>query len=392
LLRRWRSDKDVRAQRIVAFDYLRGFIIVLVVLHHSVLAYCRFGHFDPLHYLWSSAPIVDTSKWLGFDLIVLFNDSYFMPLMFLLSGLFVWLSLTRKGSLAYCRDRLLRLGLPFAVVVVSVMPLAYYPSFRLTGSTIGFTEFWSDTIFHGPWPPGPAWFIGVLLAFDLAAVAIVSIFWRVDAPVESRFMPRPWQCFGLLVALSAIFYLPLLMLFGQARWFSFGPFAVQASRIGLYGLYFLAGVAIGRQGLQRFSATLGKASIWQCSVLAALLYLAFVALQIARRAGWLSLPPLRWLWLYGLYFVLFCAAANFAWVAIVLRFVRRPTALGDSLAANAYGIYLLHYAAVIWLQRALLDQPANAIVKATLVFVMALLLSWGCTIVLRRIPGIARVI
>ena len=116
----------MQAQRIVAFDYLRGLIVVLVVLHHSVLAYCRFSHFDRVDYLLSSAPIVDTSKWLGFDLIVLFNDNYFMPLMFLLSGLFVWPSLTRKASLTYCRDRLLRLGVPFVVVVISLMPLAYY--------------------------------------------------------------------------------------------------------------------------------------------------------------------------------------------------------------------------------------------------------------------------
>jgi glucan biosynthesis protein C len=389
LPRHWRLDKP---ERIVAFDYLRGFIVVLVVLHHSVLAYCRFGHFDPVHYLWSSAPVVDASKWVGLDLIVLLNDSYFMPLMFLLSGLFVWPGLTRKGSQWYGRDRLLRLGLPFAVAVVSVMPLAFYPSFRLTGATIGFGQFWTNMILRGPWPAGPAWFVGVLLAFDLAAAAIHAIVPRVGGRGASGDIPRPWQCFGILVVLSAVAYLPLLMAFGQARWFSFGPFAIQASRIGLYGGYFLAGILAGRHGLARFSAAFAKASAWLWLLSASLLYLGFVALQIGRLTGRVSLPPPAWMWLYGVYFVLFCAAANVAWFAIVLRFVRRPTPLGDSLAANAYGIYLLHYAAVVWLQYALLDLPAYAIVKATLVFVMALLLSWGCTIGLRRNPGVARVI
>ncbi len=183
-------DNVAPTQRIVAFDYLRGFIVVLVVLHHSMLAYAGFGHFDRVHYLWSSAPIVDASKWYGFDLIVLCSDSYFMPLMFLLSGLFVWPSLRRKGSLAYCRDRLLRLGLPFAVAVVSVMPLAFYPSFRLTGSALGFGEFWTNTIFVGPWPSGPAWFVGVLLAFDLAAAAIHAIVPRVGGRGASGEIPR----------------------------------------------------------------------------------------------------------------------------------------------------------------------------------------------------------
>src|SRR5215467_13007348 len=45
----------------------------------------------------------------------MFNDTFFMALMFLLSGLFVWPSLERKGSARFLRDRTLRLGVPFAV-------------------------------------------------------------------------------------------------------------------------------------------------------------------------------------------------------------------------------------------------------------------------------------
>jgi surface polysaccharide O-acyltransferase-like enzyme len=66
--------------------------------------------------------------------------------------------------------------------------------------------------------------------------------------------------------------------------------------------------------------------------------------------------------------------------------------LGDSLAANAYGIYLLHYAAVLWMQYALLDLSVNAIVKAALVFTVALVTSWGATSALRQIPRVASVI
>jgi len=47
-----------------------------VLLHHSVVNYTHFGSGDRM-------------RWLGFDLVVLFNDSFFMACMFLLSGLFV---------------------------------------------------------------------------------------------------------------------------------------------------------------------------------------------------------------------------------------------------------------------------------------------------------------
>ena len=48
------------AQRIPAFDYLRVFIIFLVVLHHAVMAYCTGGHAARGgDYTTATAPVVD---------------------------------------------------------------------------------------------------------------------------------------------------------------------------------------------------------------------------------------------------------------------------------------------------------------------------------------------
>src|ERR1017187_7812733 len=71
--------------RIAALDRARTFTTLLVLLHHSVLNYTWFGRGDPM-------------RWLGFDLVVLFNDSFFMAFMFFISGLFVRDSLARKRS------------------------------------------------------------------------------------------------------------------------------------------------------------------------------------------------------------------------------------------------------------------------------------------------------
>ncbi|WP_158928123.1 acyltransferase [Acidisphaera sp. S103] len=348
--------------RLIGLDYLRGFVIVMVVLHHSVLAYCGFGHFDARHYLWSSAPIVDSQRWVGFDIAVLFNDSYFMPLMFLLSGLFVGPSLRRKGRTAYLLDRLRRLGLPFALAVLTVMPLAYYPSYRMTGSQIGFGAFWVQTVFDGPWPAGPAWFVAVLFGFDVMAVAI---------------RPRPWHrgvSFIALAALSLATYLPLLVAFGSARWFAWGPFAIQASRVLLYAGYFYAGVAIGPA-----IRVQGRRPV----VLAAALFVLLLAVQSCRLHVPLLVPRIVWLVLYGVTVALFCAAATQAAVALFARFKRR-FAVWDSLSANSYGIYLLHYPFVVWGQYALLDADIGALPKAAGVFTGALGLSWCSSAVLRR--------
>jgi glucans biosynthesis protein C len=308
-------DKRLPSGRIVAVDYLRGFVTILVVFHHSVLAYCQYSHFDPTHYLWSSAPIVDGTKWLGFDLLVWFNDGYFMPLMFLLSGLFVWPSLNRRGSIAYFRDRVLRLGLPFAIAVVTVIPLAYYPSFRMTGVPTGFAQFWTGTILVGPWPGGPAWFLGVLLAFDFAAALI---HWMFAQGKDARALPRPLTGYTLLVALSVLAYLPFLALFGPTRWFAFGPFEVQASRVGLYAAYFLTGIVAGRRGM---AYSLNPRGWARWSLLTIVLFCCLAAIVLSRM-NVLVISPLAALMIYGLCLVLFCAAANFALFSIFARFVR----------------------------------------------------------------------
>jgi peptidoglycan/LPS O-acetylase OafA/YrhL len=119
--------------RDASFDYLRAFIVLLVLLHHSVLAYAVMWSAQPRTFSILPAPIVDPQRWAGFDVLVIFDDTFFMALMFLLSGLFVWPSLERKGGARFLRDRILRLGVPFAVAVGILMPLAYYPSYAITG-------------------------------------------------------------------------------------------------------------------------------------------------------------------------------------------------------------------------------------------------------------------
>src|SRR5256885_8803037 len=112
-----RSDRaKATAGRIIALDRARTFITLLVIIHHSAVNYTHFGSGDKM-------------RWLGFDLVVLFNDSFFMACMFLISGLFAHDSLTRKGSAVFLRARAWRLGIPFLVSIFVLMPLAYYPTF-----------------------------------------------------------------------------------------------------------------------------------------------------------------------------------------------------------------------------------------------------------------------
>jgi len=382
----------VAPARIAAFDRARTFIILLVLLHHSVVNYTHFGNGDAM-------------RWLGFDLVVLFNDSFFMAFMFFISGLFVQGGLKRKGAATFLRDRAWRLGVPFLISIFVLMPIAYYPTFlryHLPGTTdFNFLHFWWRTLTVGPWPSGPAWFLWVLLVLDLIAAALWQVAPRAIRALGSIIVAmrdRPVMAFTAFLAFSVAIYLPMRLAFGDASWLEPGgyPLPIQTSRILLYAGYFLAGVGVGaislRDGLLAADGEVAKRwTLW--SAYALLFYAAILVLVYAHH-NWVDFdsPPLVWRVGYGLAFALFSAAMVFAVPAVFLRYARSPSKLLDAMQPSAYGIYLLHYIFIIWLQYAVYDPSWPAGVKFAIVFAATLSISWGLTVLLRKIPIVARMI
>jgi peptidoglycan/LPS O-acetylase OafA/YrhL len=382
-----------RAGRRVDLDYLRAAVVVLVVWHHAVLAYVTWGELNRENPIETVSPVVDTATWVGFDLMVGLNDTFFMPLMFFISGLFVWSSLRRKGSGRFVRDRLLRLGIPFVVGALLLMPLAYYPAQltveRTFGGNTGLSTFWSDMAGSGFGTAGPLWFVWVLLVFGLIAAGLFAIIGD-SIPLEGKwqqsvFTRRP-AFFGLLFALSVVTYLPLAIAFDPEDWLGIGPFDVQISRLLLYLGFFLIGVGAGAYGLNRGVLAQGgdlSRRWWLWLVGGLFSYVGLIVLVVGEASESL---------LAAFLFLLTCSLLVVASLGAFLRHATRSNTVLDSLAANAYGIYIVHYLFVNWLQYWLLPPDLPAVVKAVAVFVGALLLSWFTTAALRRIPAVARVI
>lgn len=389
------------SDRNAALDRARTFITLLVLANHSVVAYTQFGRFYPNHYLWSTAPIVDTQRWGGFNALTLFNDAFFMSLMFLLSGLFVWPSLKRKGITHFLRDRALRLGLPFLAAIFILMPIAYYASFRLTGSHLSFIEFYLANFKQGIWFDGPAWFIWFLLLLDLLAIPVYLFAPRLIeaiAQLSLKSCQRPALFAAALIVASIIAYVPMLFEFGAVRWFNLGPFQVQASRVVLYGVCFFAGIGIGAapidQGLLAKTGALARQWVlWIIAAACAFGLLAFlVNFRRMRLSNLPGAPPFWWQSSYGVVYAIACVLICLAILALFLRFAQGERSVFDPPRDDAYGIYVVHYIPCLWLQYALLSAPLPAIPKALIVFVGTVAISWGATAALRAIPGVKRVL
>jgi hypothetical protein len=385
----------------LAVGYLRAFVTVLVLAHHAALAYHPFAPKATASLVaqprwWQAFPVVDSQRWIGFAWFVGFNDTFFMSLMFFLSGLFVWSSLERKGSAGFLRDRLLRLGLPFVAAGALIAPLAYYPTYLFTGTSTGLSGFWREWRSLGNWPVGPAWFVWVLLVFDcMAAVmsVLVSDWGEALGRSFAGASRRPVVFFALLVAIPTLAYVPLALVFGPLAWFGFGPFFFQLSRPLHYLVYFIIGAGVGAYGLDwGLLAREGKLGrrwiLW--SVAALLAFAAAAGIAIASFAAKSS--PQIWGTIGGISFTVSCAASSFAFLALFIRFTKTGDWVWDSLRDNAYGMYLIHYAFVSWLQYALLKTALPAVAKGSAVFVGTLVLSWSATAALRRIPAVARIV
>jgi len=391
------------APRDVPLDLLRTCVVLLVVLHHAALAYHAYA--PPQERLgapsmaWTAFPIVDDQRCPGVEVLVAFNDLFFMSLLFLISGVFTWPSLVRKGAGRFVRDRALRLGLPFVVAAAVLGPLAYYPTYLVTAPAPHLADFWREWRALGFWPAGPIWFLWVLLLFDGLAAALYAIapeFGTGLGRLSGRVAHRPALYAGTLMAASALVYVPLAMVFTAGNWPRAGPFTFQVSRILHYGVYFLAGVGLGSYGVGRglLAADGALARGWASWIGPALAAfgLALVVL-IASLAATSRGGPGRVLSLLGAAaFVLSCATISLAFLAVFLRFARTRSRLWNSLRANAYGIFIFHFACVSWLQLLLLHALLPAPVKLGLVFAGAVAVSWGVTAVLRWIPAVAAVL
>jgi len=386
------QEKSSRTERIAAFDYLRSFGVILVLFHHAILAYVTWGFLNPKDPTATFSPIVDGAKWAGFDIIVGLNDTFFMPLLFFVSGLFVWRSLERKGTARFLLGRLTRLGIPFLVGVVVLMPVAYYPTILeiqlVYGWSQSFGEFWIDIAQRGFAPSGPLWFVWLLLAFDCLATLFYLVFHRVGDKSNRRstsILDNSLLFALVLVGLAFAAYLPIRTVFAPGQWIGIGPFRMEIVRFFLYLVYFAAGVAIGARGLERgmFRPDGPFAKRWWIWMIAGLLSYGGLAsiFVVAPQSPLVSLM-----------FVLEMALVVLGLTSVFARFARRHVPILDSLSANSYGIYIIHYLVVIWLQYAVLRIDLPAVVKGAIVFVGGLALCWGLIAAIRRIRAVARII
>jgi len=422
------SDNSIKPKRRIEFDYLRTFVTIGVVFHHAILAYHSQSE---LLFLYGFSPVADSAQWIGWDFFVSFNDYWHMPLMFLISGLFVWKSLERKGAGKYILGRLKRLGIVFIIGVLLLIPIALYARMMEGQIFLGWPytslpQFWLEMAKIGFGTAGPLWFLWLLLVFD-GIIAIVYLIYRASknkkksneteinteteevsnpeiieenrietieknsSNTTKKYFENPLMMFGLVIAIFCVGYFQGAFSVDTSLWIGIGPFGMQISRLGFYLTAFMLGVFLGKQGLDNtvFKKNSQLAKYWWAFLLVGLI--AF-GITIPVDLFAIKIEILHY-YLKLVLFPIVSACLVYGVIGVFIRFFTKENAIFNSLKNNAYGIYIFHYIFVLWLQFAFLYVPIlHGILKGIIVTICSILLCWGFTAIFRLIPGAKQII
>jgi hypothetical protein len=347
---------------------------------------------------WSYADVQETAlhpvtEAVSAVLVVPFG-LFMIALLFLVAGLLTPRSLERKGARRFVVDRLLRLGVPFALFTFLIWPAVTYAVYHPLGAAPGSfaEEYLSD---EGYLDTGVLWFIGVLLIFSVAYAGLAVLprpagWSRGSHPARPARPIRVGHLAGLALATAAATFLIRLA-------FPYVSESVTDLNLwewpGCIALFGLGIAASGRGWLAEVPYRLRRVSFVVTLISgaagAALLYGAFAAGLSDRMWGGWDWPAL----VFALVESILMVFGSVWLLGAAQRRLARPRAWSAPLGRSAYGAFLLQGFVLLALALVLRPVPVPAEVKALVVAAGAVAgsFAWAWLLV-SRVPWLARII
>lgn len=381
----------IKASRLPFFDAVRNLAMMAVVLHHAVAAYSNTAVYWAAH---------DTTSVL-IDGLRQILDVFMMPTFFFIAGYFALSSIQRKGVGRFLQGRLKRLGIPWLLAIFVFIPLSWYGVRATIQDNIpdgGYLNYWLAYVENfGALQVGPLsdlhmnqvqfWFLSllILILVVFALLYTVQRRWKNKHAQMTRNLPvlKALLLFGLLTA--AAYFIATLFI-PDEQWVMVNLFVqFQPTRTILYVAYFALGVYASSQKWFTNGQPSGRLTVWL--PIGALLSIAFlVAVQdVFANPDTSHHLPAGLLLAFALARSFLCLSVLIAFVSYAIKYWNRPSPFNQQLAASSYIIYLTHITFIVPLQRALMMWSGGpALIKAGIVFILGLAISYGASLLIRR--------
>ncbi len=155
--------------RLVFVDHWRAAIIILVILHHVGVVYSAI---TPFYYV---EPKDTVTTWV-LAIFLLFNQSWFMGALFLVSGYFTTGSYDHRTPGAFVLHRVTRLGIPMLLYYFVFAPISAAGIWQMPSTLTGITTPLTWQQYPQLLGIGPLWFAAMLLVFDVRLRAMAGDF------------------------------------------------------------------------------------------------------------------------------------------------------------------------------------------------------------------------
>ena len=372
-------------KRVLFFDQIRALMIALVIaVHVFPLAFTSgwFGVRIP------TAGSADAFFGVAGGFFLYFCNSFFMCMLFLLSGYFVPRSVHKKGVAHYLKDRLRRIGIPFLVGLLLINNASWLlgrlspssPLAELPLSKIPFNSVMA------------LWFLVVLFVFDLLYCAWVVL--RGDRFSIDTSVPAP-QLRSWIISAVVLAILEVVMVKQSHLWIALARsplngLGAQGMHIFTYAfLFFLGCKASFHRWIERLNTHL-VVRWFRFSVALALCLLA-IALVLTFNGSMSS--EFGKLSLLGTFLNPFIGWGMIAY--LLLWFQRNENQCGQWLATagvDSFGAYVIHPLVLVIVLTTIGFIGFNHWLIALAASVLGIIISFGISHQLRRIPSVARII
>lgn len=368
--------------RLVYLDNLKIVLTILVISHHSSIA---FGASGGWYYVipppeGSLAPVVLT-------LFTAVNQAFFMSLFFFISAFFTPLSCDRKGVAGFLKDRFGRLGIPLVVYFFLLNPALVYLVRRFHGLTQeGFFDFMRHHILSAS-GTGPLWFVLALLIF--ASIYTALRLARPRPPGQST--PMPGNGAVLLFVLANGLAAFLVRLVFPAGW---GILGLQLGYFPLYISMYVLGALASRTGWLEGLAP-RQARLWFGASILLIVLLPVImiwggALEgkgDAFRGGINVLAAI-----YAFWEPVLCVGISMQLLALFRAHFNRANAFSRFAARGAYTAYILHPFFVILGTRMLEQSSLGPIANFLVLSVTATVSCFAFAGIVCRAPLLQRIL
>jgi glucans biosynthesis protein C len=381
----------ITAPRLAFVDNLRSVLILLVIAHHAVEPYASKDA------RWTILPDPAVPGLWSFLWV---NAAFFMGALFLLAGIFTPASFDRKGSVAFLRDRSIRLGVPLIFGFLVLIPLQAWFHHRVYRAMppIGYGDYFTN-YFLGlapkpagwpgrTWPDrelGHLWFLQHLWIY-----AGLYALWRTFIPAKPKAAAEKIPPGNFAIAVYAVLLAAgtwaIRQRYPQDTWIDFLGFVqVEPAHILQYASLFLIGIYAGpRLWLQNLPTRRGLAWLALGLGLAVLCYV-MAGTGLIRRFDSQS-------WFACAWESALCTSLCVGLPVAFREFANRTGPILKMLAANSYAAYVFHFPFVMMIQWLLIGSglPIAVRIAITLTGVIAVTFAFTSLIVL-RLPGAGRI-